>query len=215
MDEKSILAALKKAKELSKKRNFKQTVDLIITMKGLDMKKPDHQIDLFVQMPHPRGKETKVCALVGPETKDQAAVCDKVILEQDFEKYQADKKSVKKLSKEYEFFIAQANLMPKVATVFGRILGPKNKMPNPKAGAVFPPKANLKPLVDKLKTTVRITARTSPMVQCVVGKEDSDEKQVVDNVLSLYKQIVAKLPGEVNNVRAVMIKLTMGKPVKI
>ncbi|MFC1728231.1 50S ribosomal protein L1 [Nanoarchaeota archaeon] len=215
MDEKSIIEALKKAKEASKKRNFAQSVDLIITLKGLDMKKPDNQVDLFIVLHHPKGKESKVCALIGPETKESAKTCDKVILEDEFKKYQTDKKLLKNLVNDYDFFIAQANLMPKIATTFGRVLGPNGKMPNPKAGCVVPPKANLGPVVEKLKNTIRASAKVQPMIQCIIGKEDMDEKQIVDNILTVYKQIASHVPNESNNIKSVLIKLTMGKPVKV
>jgi large subunit ribosomal protein L1 len=215
MDEKSIIEALKKAKEASKKRNFSQTIDLIVTLKGLDMKKPDDQIDLFVQLHHPKGKDTKVCALIGPETKEGASAADKVILEEEFSKYQNDAKLLKNLVKDYDFFIAQANLMPKIATSFGRVLGPKGKMPNPKAGCIVPPKANLDAVVKKLKNTVRVSAKISPMIQCIVGKENMDEKHIADNILTVYKQIASHVPNETNNIKSVLIKLTMGKPVKV
>jgi len=122
---------------------------------------------------------------------------------------------MRKLAKGYDFFIAQANLMAKVATTFGRVLGPKGKMPNPKAGCVVPPNANLKPLVAKLQKTVRIAAKTTPMVQMAAGLEDQKEEEVSDNILTLYDQLIHHLPKERNNVRSIYLKLTMGKPQKI
>ena len=47
MDEKKLKESVSKLHE-SNKRNFKQTVDLVINLKGLDLKKPEHQIELFL-----------------------------------------------------------------------------------------------------------------------------------------------------------------------
>ena len=72
MEKEQFQSALAKAKDISNKRNFKQSVDLIINLTGLDPKKPEHQLDLFVTMPHSRGKKIKVCGLVGAELGEQA-----------------------------------------------------------------------------------------------------------------------------------------------
>ena len=103
-------------------------------------------MDTFITLPHTKGKKAKVCALIGPELEQQAKqVCDSVVLSDSFDRFK-DKKDIKKLADSFDFFIAQANIMPKIATAFGRVFGPRGKMPNPKAGCVVPPNANLKPL---------------------------------------------------------------------
>lgn len=215
MDEKSIMNAIKELNEKSKKRNFNQTYDLIFNLKDLDFKKVEQQVDFFAQLHYSKGRKIKVCAFVGAETQASAeAVCDKVILEDDFIQYK-DKKLVKKLAREYDFFIAQANLMAKVAATFGRGLGVLGKMPNPKAGCVVPPKANIKPLYDKLQKTVKITAKQSPIIHCAIGKQGMKEEEIVENVKTLYDQIAHHLPKEKNNIKSVYLKLTMSEPIKI
>lgn len=214
IDEKTIKETIKQLKESSKKRNFTQTYDLIVNLKNLDLKKPEHQLDLYVQLHYSKGRKSKICALVGPELQPQAEkVCDKTIPQHEFQKISADKKAVKKLASEFHFFIAQANIMPQVATAFGKVFGPKKKMPNPKAGCVVPPSANLKPLYDKLQKTVRLYAKERPLIQIPVGSEAMDEKEIVDNVLTVYDQLIHHLPLEKNNINSVFLKLTMSKPV--
>ena len=66
MDKKQILSAIKELKE-KHKRNFKQSIDLIITLKDLNLKKPDEQVDFFAQLHYQKGKKITTCALVGPE----------------------------------------------------------------------------------------------------------------------------------------------------
>jgi len=215
MEKEELQSALQKARDISDKRNFKQSFDLVINLKGLDMKKQEHNVDAFITLPHARGKKTKVCALVGAELFEQAkSVCDFAILSDTFEKYK-EKKEIKKLANSYDFFIAQANIMPKVATTFGRIFGPRGKMPNPKSGCVVPPNANLKPLYEKLQRTIRVLSKNSPLVQCSVGSEDMELDDVSENAMLVYNTIVHALPNEKHNVKDIYIKLTMGKPVKI
>ena len=215
MDKVQFQAAIAKAKDISDTRNFKQSYDLIINLKGLDVKKQDHQIDIFVALPHSRGKKVKVCALVGPELAQQAKeVCDLAIMSDNFEKYK-DKKEGKKLANSFDFFIAQANMMPKIATVFGRAFGPRGKMPNPKSGCIVPPNANLKPLYEKLQKTVRATTKSAPLIQCGIGTDDMKYDDIAENALTVYSNLLQALPNEKHNIKDGYIKLTMGKPVKV
>ena len=216
MDKKDLIKALKTVKENSPKRKFKQSYDLIINLRNLDLKKTDNHIDSFVQLHHERGKKVKICALVGPELKETAEKnCDTVILLADFDKYAKDKTLTKKLAEDNDFFIAQATIMPKVAAAFGRVLGPKGRMPNPKAGCVVPPNANLEPLAKKLHNTVRMRINASPLFQCRIGNEETAEESTVANAMDIYNSLIHILPGAQNNIRSIYVKLTMGPSVKV
>ena len=215
MDKAQVQKTLKLVKENSPKRNFKQTVDFIINLKDIDLKRQDNRVDVFAQLHFNRGKKIKVCGLVGPEMLEQAKkTFDSAISVDEFSKYN-NKKAIKKLASEFDFFVAQANIMPQVATVFGRALGPRGKMPNPKAGCVVPPNANLKPVYEKLQKTVKIKIETNPLLQTYVGKEDGDEAQVVDNILTIYNSLVHALPNDKHNIKDGYLKFSMGKPFKI
>ncbi|MFA6889160.1 MAG: hypothetical protein WC254_06715 [Candidatus Woesearchaeota archaeon] len=215
MDKAKILDTVKKLKADSKKRKFKQNVEVIITLQGLNLKKPEEQVEFFVTLPHVRGKSVKVCALIGPELKEEATkVCDKVILQQEFVEY-ADKKKAKQLASEYDYFIAQANIMGQIAGTFGKIFGPRGKMPNPKAGCVVPPKGALKPLYDRLQKTLKVSAKTQLQVQCRIAHEGEEDAQIAENVEYLYSQLLQHLPNHDKNIKQVFLKLTMSKPIKV
>jgi len=216
MNKENFIKAIQELREKSKKRNFSQTFDLIINLKDLDLKKTDNQIETWVQIPYSKGKPTKIGCLIGPELKEAAAgTCNTIIMQDDFPTYAKDKKKTKKLADDHDFFIGQANIMPDIAKNFGRILGTRGKMPNPKAGCVVPPNANLKPLAEKLKKTIKLKAKIQPTIKCTIGKEDMKDEEIAENVFTIYNQLIHTLPKEKNNIKNVMIKLTMGKPVKI
>ncbi len=215
MDEKSLKESVGKLKE-SSQRKFKQTVDLIINLKGLDLKKPEHQVELFLQLPKYKGKKSKICALVGPEMGDSAKnSMDAYVTLPDFDKYQQDKKLIRKLARENDFFVGQATIMPKIATVFGRTLGPKGKMPNPKAGCIVPPNANLKTVHDKLENTVKMSGKKAPIMQSIVGNQDSNVEDIIENIKFIHGNVVHALPQGENNVKSIYVKYTMGKPIKV
>lgn len=216
MDKKNALEVVKKLREVSPKRKFVQSVDVIVNLQDLDFKKPEHQMDFFVVLPYTTGKKKNVAAFVDADMFDDAKTnCDFAIALHQFDNYSKDKKQIKKLAKKYDFFIAQSTIMNKIAATFGRTLGPKNKMPNPKAGCVLAPKTNIKPLYDKLQKTVRILARNKPLVQVCIGKEDMPDNQLADNLLLIYDQLIHHLPKEKNNLKNMFIKTTMGKSVKV
>jgi len=211
---KDVLEALKKLRQ-EKKRNFSQTIDLIINVKDLDLKKTENQIDAFITLPH-AFKKRKVCALIGPESlEDAKKICDEVILKEDFKQYAKDKKLIKKLVKNFDFFIAQADVMVNVASAFGKVLGPKGKMPNPKAGAVFPPKTPIKPIYDKLQRMVQLRIKTVLTAQLPVSTEAMKDEEIADNIISIYDYLMHHLPNEEKNIKSVFVKLTMSKPLRI
>jgi large subunit ribosomal protein L1 len=215
MDEKTLKQTISKLKE-SKKRNFKQTIDLIINLKNLDLKKPEHQVEFFLELPAFKGKKSKVCALIGPELADLAKkTMDNSVVISDFENYQKNKKLSKKLASDYDFFVAQANIMPKIATAFGRVFGPKGKMPNPKAGCIVPPNANLENVYNKLQKTVKVSGKKTALVQNIVGNQESSDEDVSENVKYIYNNLVHHLPQGVNNIKSIYLKYTMGKPIKV
>ncbi len=216
MQKENILKALQELRKNSTKKNFNQSIDLVINLKDLDLKKPENQVDVFTQITHLRSKPVKTCAIIGPELMNSAKEnCDTIITVDDFPEYRENKRKLIKLAKEHDFFIAQATIMPQIAKAFGRILGTRGKMPNPKAGCVVPPKANLKPLVEKLKKTVRILAKTQFTIRATPGDEKMEDSQITENIMNVYNALVSELPQEERNIKNILIKFTMSKPVQI
>ena len=210
MNKESILKALKELREQESKqepkRKFDQTVDLIVNLKEFDVKRSGFNV--FVQLPN-KIKEKKVAGFF---EKDNKLV--KTIKKDDFERYK-EKKEIKKLVRNYDFFIANAKLMPAIATAFGRVLGPAGKMPNPQLG-ILPneEEALIKPVLEKINSSVRIVVK-EPSIKVGVAKQSLTDEQIAENSISVYKKILEKLPRGKDNLRNVKIKLTMSKPVRV
>ena len=212
MEKADIQKALDELKQ-QPKRKFVQTYDLIFNLRNLLI--AQNPIDLFVTLPKTRGKAVKVAAFVDQQLAEQAQKhCDLAIRENEFSKY-ADKKKQKQLAETYDYFLAQSTLMPKVAASFGKVLGTRGKMPNPKLGGVIPPTANLAPLRERLNKTVRLSAKKSMNLQCSVGKENQPDEDIIENILAVHHALARQLQNETQNIRNVELKLTMGKPVRI
>ena len=198
--------ALEEIRKNSKERKFDQSIDLIVNLKKFDVKKI--QINTFITLPH-KIKDKKVCGFI--EAKSSLI---ETIPKASFISYK-NKKDIKKLIKQYDFFIASAPLMPAVATTFGRVLGPAGKMPSPKLGLIMHETENdIKAIINKINNVVRIQTK-EPSIKIVIGKEKMKDEDIIENIKSAYSSIINELPNKKENLKSVMIKLTMGKPVKV
>jgi len=209
-NETKFLEALKKLREEEDKRhkkvNFNQTIDLIVNLKDFDVRR--HSFNLIVTTPN-KIKDKKVAGFFENDNN----LLD-TIKKDDFSKYK-EKKDLKKLVKSYDFFIANAKLMPAVATSFGRVLGPTGKMPNPQLGVI--PKEEeeiIKSLLDKINSSVKIVVK-EPSIKVGVGKQSLGDEDLIKNILAIYNKIIATLPKGIDNVKNIKLKFTMNKPVKV
>lgn len=197
--------ALEELRKLEKKK-FDQSIDLIVNLKGIDAKK--ESISTIVLIPH-KIKEKKVCGFFNEKNN----LVD-TVTKLDFPKYK-DKKALKKLAKEFDFFIASAPLMPAVATTFGKVLGPSGKMPSPQLGVVaHESEIAIKPLLEKINKSIKIRVK-EPSVKICIGKESMKDEEIIDNTMAVYNGLVNALPSKRDNVKNIMIKLTMSKPIKV
>ena len=213
MEKHDIIEAVKQIRSQAKKRNFSQTFDLQIRIRDLDLKKPEAKIEVYAPLAHSRGRAVKVCALVGGALYNDAKEnCDRAIGQDEFKSFVENKKDVKKLVREYDFFIAQADAMGAIATSFGKYLGPLGKMPSPKAGGVIPPKGSIKPIYERLQKTVKLQIKGE---KCAVGVEAMKDEEIADNVLAVYSAFTNALPQHEMQVKDVLLKLTMSQAVKI
>jgi len=205
-NEENFLNAVKQLRKPEKERNFDQTVDLVINLKNFDVRR--ESFNLFIKLPN-KIKNKRICAFFEKDSK----LID-VVKKSDFPKYK-DKKEIKKLIKSYDFFIANAKLMPEIATNFGRVLGPVGKMPSPQLG-ILPNEEDkmIEDLTNKINSTLRIRIK-EPSIKIGIGKESLDDEKIVKNALVIYNKIVETLPRKKDNIKNIQIKFTMTKPIQI
>ncbi|MBI5798125.1 hypothetical protein HZA98_04445 [Candidatus Woesearchaeota archaeon] len=215
MEKQDVLEAIQQLKKDSPKRNFAQSYDFLVKLQNFDPKKNENKVDVFISLPHTLGRKLSVCGLVGGTLyNDAKANCDHTIGQDEFKSLAGNGKELKKLARKYDFFIAQADIMGSIASTFGRYLGPKGRMPNPKAGAIVPLKGSTKPIVEKLQKTVRLAIKNNEMaVRCPIGKDSMKDDEVAENILAAYNGLVQGLPQHEQNVKSVLLKLTMSKAV--
>jgi large subunit ribosomal protein L1 len=200
-----ILTTIKELREKSKKRNFPQTFDLIVSLKEFDINKPENRFSEDVVLPHGRGVEAEVIVF-SDSVKD---VDCKVLTTEDLNKLAKNKRAAKKLTGNTNFFLAEPKLMPLIGKVLGAYLGPRDRMPKLIAGE------NVKTMVKNYKKSVRIRVKGSPVIQCLIGKENMKDEEIVENVEAVVKGLEMKLPKGRRNIRKLLLKFTMGEPRKI
>ncbi|MEM0372675.1 MAG: 50S ribosomal protein L1 [archaeon] len=203
--------AIEEIKADPKKRKFVQSIDLIINFQKLDLKKPENKLNITLNLPKGKGKKTKVAVFSGNELIVEAKkVADKVITAEDLDRLSKNKAEAKKIAKEYDVFLAQTDLMASVGKLMGQVLGTRGKMPRP-----VPPTAKLEPIIKSLSNSVTIRTKTAPTAQVLIGTEEMSSEDIEANASAVINTVKEKLPNKEGNIKSILIKTTMGKPLKI
>jgi len=212
IETKNLEAALKELREKSKKRNFNQSIELIINLQDVDMKKPEGRIQEKIELPHPLGKKVNVCVFANGDMALRArrSGADLVLESAEIEGLMNDKKRQRQIAKNMDSFISAAPLMPLVGRVFGAILGPRGKMPTPIA-----PTANIEEEIERHRRTILVRARGQPVLHCRVGTENMPDKEIIENIQAVINRIRGRLKRGTRNIESIYIKATMGPPVKV
>ena len=208
----TLLNAVEEMKKNSTQRKFKQAVELVMRLKEIDLKKQQSRITEAIQLPNPVGKAIKVCFIAAGDlaVRAKSAGADLILSKDDLERLGREKKEARKIAREYDHFVSEAPLMPLVGKTLGATLGPRGKMPVP-----VPPSAVVEDVLARQRGTIRVRVRDQPVVQCRVGMEDMPSEKIAQNVEAVVNAIEGKLERGMGNIGSVLIKTTMGSPVKV
>ncbi len=212
MVDKELNTAIEKMKEQSPSRKFVESIDIAINLKDINLQDPAKRFQMDIRLPHPLPKDVKVCVVAeGTQFVDaESAGTARVIGKEELENISRDPKIAKKISKQYDFFLASAPLMPLIGRNLGKFLGPRGKMPKP-----VPPNAPIVPLIENYKSTIQVRLRQSPVIHARIGTADMSSDAIAENVLSVLRNIESKLEKGGNNIKSIYIKTTMGPAIKV
>ena len=207
--ETQLTEVVKKAKEETKKRKFTQSIELIINFKDIDVKK-GFAINEVIQLPKTSSPAT-VCVIATGEMnqKAKAAKADSVIGTEELTKFESNKRESRKFINKYDFFLADTQIMPTVGKALGQLLGPRGKMPTP-----VPFNAPIESFLSRFRTSIKVRTRASLSIACKIGDESMDDSDLAINAFAVISAIEKKLPNGEKNIKKILIKTTMGKPVK-
>jgi large subunit ribosomal protein L1 len=213
MPDSKTVEAVQKAMDESKKldRKFKQSVDVVINLKNIDMNDAKNRIEDEVMLPHGKGIEAKIAIFAsGDLAMKSKSHVDLVIKPEEIEELAKDKKKFKKMADEYDFFIAEAPLMPTIGKTLGIILGPRGKMPKP-----VPPTIDITNIAKNLRKTIKVRSKTTNTIHAMVGREEMSKEHIADNIDAIIKRLEGKLERGKLNIGSVYVKTSMGPPMRI
>ena len=211
VNESEIVTLIQEAKKGERERKFKESLELYITLKDIDVKK-GFALNEVIQLPNQMSKPAGVCVMASGDMglKAKEAKADEVLDNDNVNKLAEDKRASRKLINKYDFFLADTKLMPVVGKSLGQLLGPRGKMPTP-----VPFNAPIESFLSRFKTSIRVRVKNSLSISCKVGDSEMDEHQVAANAMAVINNLKGKLPNGDKNIRKYMIKTTMGKAVKL
>jgi len=198
----------------AKKRNFDESVELIITFKNLNIKNKDHRYNFSVIVPNPF--LSKVRSVYFSKDKDAAVqlkgIVDKVIVEEEISKI--SKKDAKKLANEFDVFLAEGSVMLVVGKFLGQSLSPKGKMPQIAPLNADAVKSILKSMLSKVVLSNKKN-KSSVAMQIKIGKRSQDAVKIAENTMVVYNSLIEKLPAGKQNIKSIYFKTTMSTPHKL
>lgn len=206
MADQEIEQAVASALEERPERNFRETVDLAINLRDLDLNEPSNRVDESIVLPAGTGQETKIVVFAEGETALRAEdVADEVFDGDELEDLGGDDDRAKDLADETDFFIAEAALMQDIGRYLGTILGPRGKMPEP-----LQPDDDVVETVNRMKNTVQLRSGDRRTFHTRVGAEDMNAEEIADNIDVILRRLHSDLEKGPLNIDSVFVKTTMG-----
>jgi len=209
-----ILEAVRKMRQNALPAKFKQSVELVVNVTGVDLSKPQNRFSEVVELPNDLGrKRRKILVVASGNLALEAGRTEgvsRVIDREELEALVGRKKDAKKIAKEYDFVLVEPSLMGLAARALGAALGSRGKTPIP-----IPPGTDIKAFVKRYLNSVQITLRKTPQVACLVGVEEEKDEKIAENVETVLNRIVDKLEKRQRNISSIYLKTTRGKPVRV
>jgi len=185
---------LKEASSLVKDVNitkFDASVDLHIRL-GVDPKKADQAVRGTVTLPHGTGKTKKVLVLCTPEKEAEAraAGADFVGLDEFITKIEGGWVDV-------DVIVATPSVMPKIGRL-GKVLGPRNLMPNPKTGTVT---NNVAEAVNEVKGgKIAFKVDKAGIIHASIGRVSFGAEKIAENSQELINAIIKLKPSSAKGI---------------
>ena len=187
---------------------FDSSVDLHIRL-GVDPKKADQAVRGTVTLPHGTGKTKKVLVLCPPEKEADAnaAGADFVGLEEFIQKIEGGWTDV-------DVIIATPSVMPKLGKL-GKVLGPRNLMPNPKTGTVTNDVAAA--IKDVKAGKVAFKVDKAGIVHASIGRISFSPEKISENSMELLNAIIKAKPSTAKGtyLKSVFMASTMSPAIAI
>ena len=203
-----ILDALTLLKEIPNLK-FNESIDISINL-GVDPQKSDQNVRGSTSLPHGIGKQSRIAVFAegADATAASEAGADVVGFEDLIDKVKKDKDI------DADVIIATPDCMKSLGQL-GRILGPKNLMPNPKEGTVTKNVADAVSMAKKGQ--IRYKTDKGGIIHATIGKKDFEPKKLVENALALVEDLKKAKPSSAKGkyMKNITISSTMGPGIRV
>ncbi len=198
------------AKKGQKQRKFKQSVEIIMVFRDIDVKK-GFAINETVQLPKTLSQPASVCVVASGDLglKAKSANADRIVDGNEVNKIGVNKRESRKLINGFDFFLSDTSLMATVGKTLGQFMGPRGKMPTP-----VPFNAPIDSILERFRSSIRVRLRNSLSLACKIGDETMSDEDLTANANAVISLVEKKLPSGDKNIKKIMIKTTMGKLIK-
>jgi large subunit ribosomal protein L1 len=209
--DKNKVYSLKEASALVKEINatkFDASVDIHVRL-GVDPKKADQAIRGTVTLPHGTGKTKRVLVLCTPdkEAEAKAAGADFVGLDEFVQKIEGGWVDV-------DVIVATPSVMPKIGKL-GKILGPRNLMPNPKTGTVTNDVASA--VTDVKGGKIAFKVDKAGIIHASIGRVSFSPEKIAENSHELINALIKAKPSTAKGtyLRSVFMATTMSPSIAV
>jgi large subunit ribosomal protein L1 len=199
--------ATKLMKEISYTK-FDSSVDIDIRL-GVDPKKANQMVRGVVSLPHGTGKDVRVLALVTPDKEEEAkaAGADFVGLDEYIQKIEQGWVDI-------DIIVTQPNVMAKLGKL-GKVLGPRNLMPNPKSGTVT---TEIGKTVKEVKAgKIDFKVDKEGQIHTSIGKSSFAPEKLAENAIELVQTIAKLKPSSAKGtyLKGISLSTTMSPGVSV
>ncbi|RYY06464.1 MAG: 50S ribosomal protein L1, partial [Sphingobacteriaceae bacterium] len=187
---------------------FDSSVDIDVRL-GVDPRKANQMVRGIATLPHGTGKTVRVLVLCTPDKEEEAkaAGADYVGLDEYITKIESGWTDV-------DIIITMPSVMAKVGKL-GRILGPRNLMPNPKSGTVTPEVGKAVTEVKGGKIDFKVDK--TGIVHASIGKVSFSPDKIFDNAMEVIQTISKLKPSSAKGTyfKSIHLSSTMSKGIEI
>ncbi len=211
IDKEKLARSIREAIEISKKRRFKQSVELIVVLKGVNPKSPEARFREAIYLPKGLGKKVTVCVVAEGDAaiKAREAGADVVLTRGDLQGL--SRKQAKDLARRCDWILVRADLMGLAGRILGPALGPRGKAPIP-----VPMNADIANMISYYRSVTRFRNKEQPYVSGRIGSEDMSPEDLAENAMVVLNHIENKLKVSLDQVvKKIFVKTTMGYPVEV
>jgi large subunit ribosomal protein L1 len=187
---------------------FDETVEVHFNL-GLNVRHADQQLRGTLMLPHGSGKDVRVAVFAeGEKAKEAEEAGADVVGSADLAA------KIEEGFDDFEIAIATPDMMGTVGKL-GRILGPRGKMPNPKAGTVTFDVG--KAVRDSKAGKLEYRTDRGANVHLSIGKKSFDERQLLENYATVIEEITRAKPAAAKGryIESITLTSTMGPGIHI